>query len=162
MKPISVLGRGCFGIVSFTKHFEKDIFYALKSVQKKTICEYNLQEQIRSEEQILQSIDHPFIVKLLKTHTDNFRFYFLMEFVEGTDFFSAIRHIGLLKSEEAKFYVAQILFILDFLHENNVVFRDLKPENMMVDKQGYLKLIDFGSSKILKDQKRTFTVCGTP
>ena len=72
-----------------------------------------------------------------------------MEYVRGRDLFDVIGEIGLLQQHEAKFYISQILIILDYLHERQIIYRDLKPENLIVDSFGYLKMIDFGTAKFL-------------
>mmetsp|Transcript_14170 Transcript_14170/g.2269 ORF Transcript_14170/g.2269 Transcript_14170/m.2269 type:complete len:103 (+) Transcript_14170:1915-2223(+) len=83
-----------------------------------------------------------------------------MEYVQGKDLFEILRKIGIANEQQSKFYSACLILVLEYLHDRNILYRDLKPENVMVDEQGYLRLIDFGVSKILKD--RTFTTTGTP
>jgi cGMP-dependent protein kinase len=99
-------------------------------------------------------------MKLIRTYKDEKRLYFLTEYVSGQDLFDVIRDIGLLKDEEAKFYTACLLTTIEYLHDRDIIYRDLKPENVMVGADGYPKLIDFGSAVICKD--RTYTVVGTP
>ena len=105
-------------------------------------------------------IDHPFIMKLIKTSKDEKRIYFLTEHVRGTDLFDVLREMGLLSNEDSMLYIASLIEVLEYLHERDIIYRDLKPENIMIDYEGYLKLIDFGTAKILSG--RTFTVVGTP
>mmetsp|Transcript_19168 Transcript_19168/g.3093 ORF Transcript_19168/g.3093 Transcript_19168/m.3093 type:complete len:92 (+) Transcript_19168:1944-2219(+) len=83
-----------------------------------------------------------------------------MEYIQGLDLFEVLRKLGIVNEEHSKFYVSCIILMLEHLHERNIVFRDLKPENVMVDEDGYLRLIDFGVSKIISD--RTYTTTGTP
>ena len=105
-------------------------------------------------------IDHPFIMKLIKTSKDEKRIYFLTEHVRGMDLFDVLREMGLLSNEDSMLYIASLIEVLEYLHERDIIYRDLKPENIMIDYEGYLKLIDFGTAKILSG--RTFTVVGTP
>mmetsp|Transcript_13728 Transcript_13728/g.2198 ORF Transcript_13728/g.2198 Transcript_13728/m.2198 type:complete len:205 (-) Transcript_13728:1009-1623(-) len=117
-------------------------------------------ENLVLERDVMLLLDHPFVVKLVKTFKDAERVYFLMEFVRGLDLFDALREIGLVTGPNAKFYTASLILILEHLHSHEIIYRDLKPENVMVDKDGYIKLIDFGTARIIKD--RTFTIVGTP
>jgi len=85
------------------------------------------------------------IMKLIRTYKDEKRVYFLTEFVNGIDLFDAIREIGLLKNEQAKFYAACLLNTIEYLHERDIMYRDLKPENVIIGQDGYPKLIDLGN-----------------
>jgi cGMP-dependent protein kinase len=124
------------------------------------VDQYNLHENLFLEKNVLMQLDHVFIVSLVKTFKDEKRFYFLMEFVKGMDLFDALRKIGLLSDDDSRFYVAALMLMMEHLHERNIIYRDLKPENVMVDEEGYPKLIDFGTAKIVAN--RTYTVIGTP
>lgn len=157
---VKTLGRGMFGNVFLCKHIEKNILYALKVIHRKKIAAFQLQQSLMLEKRILMQLDHSFIVKLVKTFKDDDRVYFLLEFVYGMDLFDVIRKMGLLNDQSTKFYIASLLLILEHLHERDVIYRDLKPENVMVDDEGYLRLIDFGTAAIVHG--RAFTILGTP
>ena len=88
------------------------------------------------------------ILKLVRTYKDSKRVYFLTEYIKGMDLFDVIRMLGLLIDPDAKFYTACMIEIFAHLHERNILYRDLKPENVMVDEMGYPKLIDFGTAKM--------------
>jgi protein kinase A len=86
-----------------------------------------------------------------------------LELVQGGEFFSLLRKTGVLQIPHAAFYASQIVLIFQFLHKNKIVYRDLKPENLLIGRDGYLKLTDFGFAKRLdKNPPRTWTLCGTP
>ena len=95
------------------------------------------------------------------TFQDANKLYFLTELVQGGEFFNFIANRGTLNDEEAKFYTGNTLLALEHMHNNNIIYRDLKPENMVMATNGYLKLVDLGFAKKM-DQGQTYTVCGTP
>ena len=87
----------------------------------------------------------------------------LFEFVEGGELFSRIRMEGRLAVEVARFYLSQVIMVLSHLHEREIMYRDIKPENLLIDSRGYIKVTDFGFAKSLEGQAdRTYTLCGTP
>jgi cGMP-dependent protein kinase len=158
--PVKVLGRGKFGVVALVFSRHKSHLYALKAISRSKIDEFSLYNNILIERQVLSQLDHIFILKLVRTYKDDLFIYLLCEHVNGVDLFDALRMMNSVTDSDAKFFVASLLIILAYVHERNIVYRDLKPENVMVDELGYLKLIDFGTAKVLNG--RTFTIIGTP
>ncbi len=159
---IKNLGKGKFGNVSLV-HNNKN-YFAIKAVNKKAadkqkiLIKYFIQER-----NILLTIDHPFIMKLVKTLKTENHIFFLLEYISGQTFgkYLSERTQKQLKNiEETKFYIATLLIIINYLNQNNICHRDLKPDNMILNELGYLKLIDFGTSIIIKDFTNTIT--GTP
>jgi cGMP-dependent protein kinase len=154
------LGSGNYGKVSLVKNLKNNFFYAIKSISRKQIDSEQLHTNLELERNILLRIDHPFIVKLVKTLKDQKYIYFLMEYIKGKELFDVIRDIGLLNKQQTQFYGASMMMAVEYLHEKKVVYRDIKPENVIVIQNGYIKLIDFGTAKEITD--RTNTIIGTP
>lgn len=158
---IQTLGSGNYGNVSLVYCDKNKYQYAIKEISRKQVDCEQLHQNLDLEKSILLQIDHPFIVKLVKTLKDSKHIYFLMEYVRGKELFDVIRDIGLLTKEQTQFYGGSLLLAIEYLHERKFIYRDLKPENVMVlYGNGYIKLIDFGTAKIITD--RTSTIIGTP
>jgi cGMP-dependent protein kinase len=157
---VKEIGRGTFGIVFLVVHKSKGSLYAVKAVSRAKIRIFDVYESLRLEREILLQLDHLLIMKLVKTFKDSQRVYFLMELVQGMDLFDGLRSLGKVKEPDARFYAACLLLIMEHLHERSIVYRDLKPENVVIDHTGYLKLVDFGTAKVIEG--RTFTIIGTP
>jgi len=162
LKPVKTIGSGSFGVVQQVQHSTTKVRYALKAVSKKSVKDLSQEMSIMMERRILMEVDHPFILKLVRTFKDGSYIYFLTELVTGGELYAAIRQLGLLEVWEAQFYLANILLAVSYLAEKWIVFRDLKPENILLDKQGYCKIIDFGCARRLQEGERAYTLVGTP
>jgi cGMP-dependent protein kinase len=159
---IKSIGEGKFGSVSLV-HNEK-YQYAIKAVCRKSAEQQRiLIKYFLKERSILLKLDHPLVVKLVKTmKNDNYIFY-LMEYVNGivlSKYLENRLENRIRNKYETQFYVASILLVVDYLNSKSIAHRDLKPDNTMIDEKGYLKVIDFGTSVIIKDF--TSTITGTP
>jgi serine/threonine protein kinase len=112
---------------------------------------------------VLEHIESPFIVKLHFAFQTPERLYFVMDFLNGGEMFYHLRKEGCFSEERTRFYAAEIILALEVLHKNGVIYRDLKPENVLLDSDGHLKLTDFGLCKLQQNAtKMTYTYCGTP
>ena len=159
---IGILGRGSFGSVDLVVH-SKDIekkTYALKTVSKAQIVRTGQQEHIISEKNVMMMLDSPFIVKLYETYNSDKYLYFLLEVVLGGELFTVLRSRTVFDESTARFHTASVVFAFDYMHSKSIIYRDLKPENLLLDSKGMLKITDFGFAKIIVD--RTYTLCGTP
>ena len=154
------LGKGSYGNVSLVKNVKNNFFYAIKNISNKQILHSKLHKNIELERSILLQIDHPFIVKLVKTLKDNNYIYYLMDYINGKELFDVLIDIGLVSEFQTQFYIGSIMLAVKYLHERKFIYRDIKPENIMVLANGYIKLIDFGTAKIIKD--KTNSIIGTP
>ncbi|KAI9325783.1 camp-dependent protein kinase [Zopfochytrium polystomum] len=157
---LKTLGTGTFGRVYLAKFRNTDQFYAMKSLKKAEVVKLKQVEHINSEKQILAQINFPFIVNLLCTFQDEKTIFMLLEYVVGGELFSHLRRAGRFSNDMTRFYAAEILLALEYLHSMDIIYRDLKPENLLLDDKGHVKITDFGFAKKVED--RTWTLCGTP
>lgn len=158
----NTLGTGSFGRVFLARRRDDSSAppVAIKRLKKATVIRQKQVDHVLSEKKILQMIYHPFTVNLLGTFKDDRYLYIVMEYVVGGEFFTALRKNRRFENDASRFYAAQVTTIFEYLHERNIIYRDLKPENLLVDSEGYLKLTDFGFAKVI--EHRTYTLCGTP
>ncbi|KAG6149810.1 hypothetical protein E4U28_007082 [Claviceps purpurea] len=143
--------------------------YALKILRKTEVIRLKQVDHVRHERSILADVaGHPFITSLLASFSDHDCLYMLLDYVPGGELFSYLRKLRRFEESTACFYAAEIVLVLEYLHEHQggVAYRDLKPENLLLDKDGHIKLVDFGFAKRLgyKDDRpvETYTLCGTP
>lgn len=132
----------------------------MKVLRKTEVVRLRQVTHVQAERFILSRIQHPFIVDLYATFSDPFNVYMLLSYVPGGELFSHLRRAGRFTPDVTRFYLAGIVLALRYLHGYNIIYRDLKPENLLLDHRGYLRIADFGFSKIVDD--RTWTLCGTP
>jgi len=154
------LGTGSFGRVRFATHKDTTTQWAIKILKKSEVIRLQQVEHIMSEKTILDQCKHPFIVHLACTFQDKRQLYMVLEYVIGGEFFTHLRNAGRLDTISAKFYSAQVALIFEYLHAHDFIYRDLKPENLLLDKDGYIKITDFGFAK--RVVFKTYTLCGTP
>jgi len=114
---------------------------------------------MKNERLVMAIMDSPFIVKLFATYKDHTRVYFLMEAVLGGELFTVLRFNRKFSEKTSRFYSGCCILAFEHMHSKNVIYRDLKPENLLIDERGYIKITDFGFAK---KRNRTCTLCGTP
>lgn len=148
--PIKVLGKGSFGKVILVKHKITGKLYAQKQLKKVSmIVNTKNYERTLTEHTILKKISHPNIVKLYYALQDFDKVYLLLEYLEGGELFFHLSQERIMSEKVACFYVAEMILALRHLHINaGVIYRDLKPENCMLNRKGHLVLTDFGLSKV--------------
>jgi len=160
LNNVAVVGRGTFGTVRLVSpKNNSQVQYALKQVKKMHVVKTNQEKSIVMEREVNAQCFHPCIVQFIKTFQDVHSVYFLTEFLGGGDLFQAIRTIGMLTPSHTQYFTGSITLALAFLHGRGIMYRDLKPENVLLDFQGYSKLVDFGCCK---QAVSTSTLIGTP
>lgn len=169
---LKVIGRGVMGKVMLVRHKASGKLYALKSIHKEWILSHGQVQHAKSERAILaafsdslfrvngESESSSFLIKLHASFQTSTEIFYLLDFMVGGDLASILARDGRLGEGKAKFIAAEIAVGLKLLHWNGVAYRDLKPENVLLDSRGHVVLTDFGLSKILANPK-TSTFCGT-
>lgn len=159
---LCVLGRGAYGKVFLAElQISNKKLYAVKCIRKDMLLEMNYIKNTLLEKNIMLEVDHPFLITLDYVFQDELRLYFVMPFVRGGELYKVFCKQRRFPEDVVKFYAAQIVLALGYLHSKGIVHRDLKLENVMVDQDGYLRLIDYGMAKMLKDDQEAQTFCGT-
>ena len=143
----SIIGKGSFGDVYLVEKKDNNMLYAMKVLNKCKVFNDNLKRYAITERNVLSAIDHPFIVKLRYAFQNSEYLFLIMDYYPGGDLGTYLMEEGVFSERKAKIYTAEIILALEELHKNNIIFRDLKPENVMIDAEGHVALIDFGLSK---------------
>lgn len=157
---LDVIGKGAFSTVILYRNKKTKECVIFKRLLKSNIIKKRQLKQILHEKRVLQAIDSPFIVKLLFSCKDNDAVYMVMPFLNGGDLLSLLRRHRNFTEPSARFFSAQLVLAIEYLHAVNVIHRDIKPENILIKENGYIVLADLGLSKIVND--RLWSFCGTP
>jgi len=162
LERLRILGKGTFGTVYLVqaKLGEERSLWALKMMNKYCIVRGGQRQNVCNEKALLSECAHPFVLALIKTFQDRDSLFMLLEFVQGGELFSIMQRKFRFPLYPTFFYAACLVDVFEHLHGRHIVYRDLKPENVLIDKRGYLKLADFGFAKRIMD--KSFTLCGTP
>ena len=145
---LKLIGKGSFGEVFLVKLKSNEKIYAMKILDKEKIKLYDQEEHTKSERDLMVKINCPFIVDIKYAFQDKQYLYMVTEFMQGGEMFFHLFKEKRFKNEKAKFYIVEIILAIEFLHKNKMMYRDLKPENVLLDKTGHIKIADFGLSKM--------------
>lgn len=163
-EPLRCLGKGTYGTVLLVKQRTTGRLYAQKQFKKASLVVHKkLVEQTKTERQILESVNrHPFVVKLFYAFQDQEKLYLILEYGQGGELFTHLSTERMFSEPTAAFYMAEMVLALHHLHSTlGVVYRDLKPENCLLDAEGHLLLTDFGLSKVAIDEESCKSILGT-
>ncbi|KAI9252399.1 kinase-like domain-containing protein [Phascolomyces articulosus] len=160
---LKVLGRGAYGKVSLCRHVETNRLYAMKVLKKASLFVHAKNaEHTKAEREILEEVRHPFIVQLMYAFQTNDRLYLILQYAMGGELFTQMAAEQMFSENVARFYIAELVLALEHLHSLGIVYRDLKPENCLLDGEGHVLLTDFGLSKqALGPDDKANTICGT-
>ncbi|KAK6766168.1 hypothetical protein RB195_025831 [Necator americanus] len=161
---LTTIGKGSFGRVFQVVHKETGKIYAMKVLSKEHIRKKNEVKHVMAELSVLKAnFHHPFLVSLHFSFQNKDKLYFVLDHLNGGELFSHLQKEKHFSESRSRFYAAQIASALGYLHDKNIIYRDLKPENLLLDKHGYLVLTDFGLCKEgMTPNTVTSTFCGTP
>jgi serine/threonine protein kinase len=160
---ITVLGKGFYGKVMLCRRKGTQELYAIKTVHKSRLIQAKKVHTIFNEKNSLTHARHPFIVQIYFAFQTETKFYIGLELVSGGELFKHLCDVGEISVAESRLYVAELALALEYLHSIGFIYRDLKPENVMLDAEGHVKLTDFGLVKQVRARgDTTSTFCGTP
>jgi CRP-like cAMP-binding protein len=161
LQRIGLLGCGGFGTVELFENKKTEETYAMKGLSKGYIVKTGMQESVMNEKNILMMTNSLFIIKLHECYNGSQSLYFLLEPALGGELYATYNRKSFHGSEKhARYYVAGTTFAFEHLHERRVIYRDLKPENLLLTEKGHIKLTDMGLAKFVIG--KTYTTCGTP
>jgi serum/glucocorticoid-regulated kinase 2 len=160
---LCVLGRGSFGkVMKVRKKDTKEIF-AMKILSKEMLIKQNMISYTKTEKNILQSVDHPFIVSLKFAFQTEAKLYLVLTYLSGGELFFHLSNEVKFTIDRTRFYAAELVLAIGHLHSMDIIYRDLKPENVVLDSQGHVQVTDFGlAKKEINSENPTSTFCGTP
>jgi len=159
-RPIKKLGKGTFGNVFLVEYDKK--YFAMKVIPKSLITNSKEKEHLRQERRILENSNFPFLISLEYAFQSSTQLYMVMEYAAGGELYFHLRQERMFSEKKAKFYIEEIVIAIEHLHSIDIIYRDLKLENVLLDVKGHIKLVDFGLSKRLLGNEKTSTLCGTP
>ncbi|KAI5190172.1 hypothetical protein NECID01_0865 [Nematocida sp. AWRm77] len=152
-----LIGRGTFGKVVLVQHKRTERMYACKII-KKTKSKDSL-EKIVNEKNILTQVHSPFLIHLLASFQTDTSVFLILPYIEGGELFHHLQESKAFSEESAVFYFCELLLAVEYLHKHQIIYRDIKPENILLDREGHVVLCDFGMST---QSPMAVTYCGTP
>lgn len=158
---IRIIGTGSFGKVFLARYIHNNNFYAIKRMDKELLKDTRQLDNIYNESLILQDACMcPFIIKFYHTIESDSYIFIVMEYIEGGELFFYIKKYKYFTEEIVKFFIAETIIALKHLHDKDILYRDLKPENLLISSKGHIKLADFGFATRMNDN--IYMICGTP
>uniref|UniRef100_A0AAR2M2D2 non-specific serine/threonine protein kinase n=1 Tax=Pygocentrus nattereri TaxID=42514 RepID=A0AAR2M2D2_PYGNA len=143
-EKIKTLGVGAFGEVCLARKVDTGALYAMKTLRKKDVLLRNQVAHVKAERDILAEADNEWVVKLYYSFQDKDNLYFVMDYIPGGDMMSLLIRLGIFGEELAQFYIAELTCAVESVHKMGFIHRDIKPDNILIDRDGHIKLTDFG------------------
>jgi len=160
---ICVLGKGAYAKVLLVRRKDTGHLYAMKILSKKLVFERNQIKHVITERAVLAQMNNcPFLVRFYHAFQTPKKLFFVLEYCPGGELFTLIQRQRRLTESQARFITCQIILALEALHKNGIIYRDLKPENVLICADGYVKITDFGLSRTGVDGDDVKSFCGTP
>ena len=153
--PLKVIGRGAFGEVRLVQKRDTGHVYAMKVLRKAAMVEREQVAHVRAERDILVEADHQWVVKMFYSFQDAVNLYLIMEFLPGGDMMTLLMKKDTLSEECTQFYIVETALAIDYIHKLGFIHRDIKPDNLLLDANGHIKLSDFGLCTGLQKSHRT-------
>ena len=147
-ESIAIIGRGAFGEVHVCRHKLTGEIVAIKKIKKEVLYLKNQVIHIRNEQIFMSKVKSPWIVELKASFQDDDYLYLIMEYLPGGDLMNLFIKKDILTEDEARFYIAELILAIESIHKLDCIHRDIKPDNILIDKTGHIKLSDFGLAKI--------------
>ncbi|XP_053598229.1 serine/threonine-protein kinase tricornered isoform X1 [Microplitis demolitor] len=154
-EPLKVIGRGAFGEVRLVQKKDTGHVYAMKILRKADMLEKEQVAHVRAERDVLVEADHQWVVKMYYSFQDPINLYLIMEFLPGGDMMTLLMKKDTLSEECTQFYISETALAIDSIHKLGFIHRDIKPDNLLLDARGHIKLSDFGLCTGLKKSHRT-------
>ncbi|KAM7277872.1 hypothetical protein ACFE04_005006 [Oxalis oulophora] len=148
-EPLTMIGKGAFGEVRICREKTSGNVYAMKKLKKSEMLRRGQVEHVKAERNLLAEVDSNCIVKLYCSFQDEEYLYLVMEYLPGGDMMTLLMRKDTLTEDEARFYVGETILAIESIHKHNYIHRDIKPDNLLLDKNGHMKLSDFGLCKPL-------------
>lgn len=141
---IKTIGIGAFGEVALVQKVDTSQLYAMKTLRKSDVLKRNQVAHVKAERDILAEADNEWVVKLYYSFQDDENLYFVMDYIQGGDLMSLLIKFGIFSEPLAKFYIAELVLAVESVHKMGFIHRDIKPDNILIDRNGHIKLTDFG------------------
>jgi serum/glucocorticoid-regulated kinase 2 len=152
-----LIGKGTYGKVVLVRHSRSMRLYACKIIRKERTA--TTIESIINERKILSQINSPFVINLLAAFQTSSKVYLILPYIEGGELFVQLQRCGSFSEPRARLYICELVLAVEYLHSNGIIYRDIKPENILLDRTGHIVLCDFGMSTLAVSAT---TYCGTP
>ena len=150
-ESLKIIGRGAFGEVHVCREIKTGKIVAVKKIKKDLLSKKNQIIHIRNEQLFMSKVKSPWIVELYASFQEDEYLYLIMEFLPGGDFMNLLIEKDKLTEKESKFYIAELILAVESIHKLDCIHRDIKPDNILIDKNGHIKLSDFGLAKVSED-----------